>query len=208
MGKGIITSDRKIKFELRNILQKDIGLYHEYYGNLLNKLQNIEPIKKQKNEDSTYSEIVLNTLMKTSDIEKHGLSIITDNDSKKWLLDAKKEFNNNWEKDLIDRINDLREISNEDNLPFSEKSAQGAKLFSKKIQSSVYPSTFLIGNGNIRFLWEREEEQIGIQFLNENTTQYVIFNKNGNNTYQHIGTSNHYDLIKFIKILSLYKLFN
>lgn len=132
MGKGIITSDRKIKFELRNILQKDIGLYHEYYGNLLNKLQNIEPIKKQKNEDSTYSEIVLNTLMKTSDIEKHGLSIITDNDSKKWLLDAKKEFNNNWEKDLIDRINDLREISNEDNLPFSEKSAQGAKLFSKK----------------------------------------------------------------------------
>jgi len=167
-----------------------------------------ETTKTQKSSKNVYDGTVLNTFLKHSDIEKHGLCIISDSNSKFWITDKAREFNNSWELDLIERINELRDIASEEDLPFFEDSVVGAMSFSKKIHSSKYPSIFLIGNGNIRFLWTKDDEQIGIQFLDRNKCQYILFSKDENSSYRHMGTSNQNDLVKIIKVFSLDRLMN
>lgn len=164
--------------------------------------------KTQKSSKNVYDGTVLNTLLKHSDIEKHGLCIISDSNSKFWITDKAKEFNNSWELDLVERINELRDIASEEDLPILEDSVAGALSFSKKINSSTYPSVFLIGNGNIRFLWNKGDDQIGIQFLDRNNCQYILFSKDDHSSYRHMGTSNQNDLVKIIKVLSLDILMN
>ena len=182
--------------------------YPDLYRGLNDLFTEKEITRNEKTSKSVYDGTVLNTLLKHSDIEKYGLSIISDNNSKFWITEKNKEINNSWAPDLVDRINELRNIASEEDLLFLEESVAGAMSFSKKIYSSTYPSIFLIGNGNIRFLWKMGDEQIGIQFLDKNKCQYILFSKDNQYSYRNMGTSNQNDLIKIIKILSLDRLMN
>lgn len=201
--------------EVYNSTKKDIDssirrhlLYQNEIPNSVwsNKSLYNSKVKSKTNSKISYKEKSFKTLLKNEEIEKHGLVIVNDFESNQWIIDQVRKYNNIWEKDLIERIKNLKEIATEEELPFSEKSLSGALSFSKMIQSSTYPSVFLIGNGNLRFLWEKGEEQIGLQFLDENNSQYVFFSRDEKSVHRHMGTSNNINLIKIIKLFSLYGL--
>lgn len=64
-----------------------------------------------------------------------------------------------WQEDFTKRVKNLYENSIAEGIPFSQDSSQGAKSSARKIKSSIYSSIFLIGNGNVRFVWENERSQ-------------------------------------------------
>jgi hypothetical protein len=81
-----------------------------------------------------------------------------------------------WFPLLASRIDDLRVIATDDELPFSETSATAALAFAKMHGRSRQPSAFLIGNGNIRLLWLNDaQEQVGLQFREDKDVQVVLF---------------------------------
>jgi hypothetical protein len=74
---------------------------------------------------------------------------------------------------LIERINELREIASDDEIPFRENSAEQAIDWIRELAPTVKPSIFLVNNGNIRLVWHRGKEQLGIQFLGDGNAQFV-----------------------------------
>lgn len=82
-----------------------------------------------------------------------------------------------WLSDFDQRIAELREVAAEEATPFSESSAEAARRFCAHYGRSIRPSVFLVGNGNIRLVWENDDgEQVGLQFRADiEKVQCVLF---------------------------------
>lgn len=72
------------------------------------------------------------------------------------------------------RLRELRELATEEGMSFSESSVAQATRWLRIASPPVLPSVFLLNNGNIRFLWKRNDTQLGIQFLECGTVQFVF----------------------------------
>ena len=149
------------------------------------------------------------TLLSDKQLELHGLCYMIDADAQSWIIpnDADNLVDvrpsSAWIDDLCSRISDLKEISIEEELPYNEKSAQDSIDFAKSINSSVKPSAFLIGNGNIRLLWLKNNEQIGLQFLGDGLVQYVMFARREKQIAPHMGSDDTETITRQISALGL-----
>jgi hypothetical protein len=84
-----------------------------------------------------------------------------------------------WLDSFDRRVDELREVAAEEELPFSESSATAARAFCEHHGRSIRPSIFLVGNGNVRLVWENDEgEQIGLQFrADRSRVQCILFKR-------------------------------
>ena len=84
-----------------------------------------------------------------------------------------------WLGDFERRLEELREAAVEEAVPFSEESAATARAFCEHHGRSIRPSVFLVGNGNVRLVWENDEdEQIGLQFRADRArVQCILFKR-------------------------------
>jgi len=75
------------------------------------------------------------------------------------------------------RLEELKEIAVEDGYEISSASEKALRAFLAATPFSKRPYITLLDNGNVRALWEDETagEQIGLQFLNRDFVQFVIF---------------------------------
>jgi hypothetical protein len=74
---------------------------------------------------------------------------------------------------ILERINELRDISAEENLPFEERSAEEALEWLRMMRPRELPSVFLVNNGNTRLFWRDGDRQLGLQFLGNGSAQFV-----------------------------------
>jgi hypothetical protein len=72
------------------------------------------------------------------------------------------------------RIEELRQIARDEDLPFSESSAIKATLLLERGLCLKKPSVFLLGNGNLRLVWIKNNDLMGLQVLPEGLIQYVM----------------------------------
>lgn len=87
------------------------------------------------------------------------------------------------------RVKKLRGLALESGEPFNEESAELLLEFCHELAATIKPAIFLLGNGNLRTLWENEErEQIGLQFLQDGEVQYVILHKGRKKMLKSLGT--------------------
>ena len=154
------------------------------------------------------------TLLSDKELERHGLCYMTGTDAQSWIIPVDADnlvdepFSHVWIDALKTRIAQLHEISAEEELPYSDRSAEYALSFAKSVSASVRPSAFLIGNGNTRLLWTLEEEQIGLQFLPNGMIQYVMFVKRGEQIAPHMGSDDASTILGQISALGLRHLLN
>ena len=81
-----------------------------------------------------------------------------------------------WMSKFSARLVELKAIADDEGLPFSRLSYQSARRFALEMHLASLPSVFLVGNGNIRLVWENERsEQIALQFIDEDKVQFVFF---------------------------------
>ncbi|MEO5598047.1 MAG: hypothetical protein ABIQ66_05450 [Novosphingobium sp.] len=102
------------------------------------------------------------------------------------------------------RLENLRQISVDEELPFSDISYHASQQFVNKVQWAILPSVFLIGNGNIRLLWDNEVgEQVGLQFVGNDKVQYVFFQNSGDQVDPVMGTKKASQILALIDRLGL-----
>jgi hypothetical protein len=136
----------------------------------------------------------INTLMSSAQLQSHGLHLHRDQDANDWLipLDAdtlvKARPSAGWFSQLAGRVDELRVIAADEELPFCKASAEQALQFARGINASRRPSAFLVGNGNVRLLWTLGAEQIGLQFKDAGIVQYVMIAHRSGQIAQHMGT--------------------
>lgn len=150
------------------------------------------------------------TLFSAKELENYGLRFFADRDADEWIigLDADDLVgapkSTTWYSKLVSRIDELKQIAAEEELPFSPESAIQAKDFARNIAAAVQPSAFLVGNGNVRLLWTQGVEQIGLQFLpDEHAIQYVMFAKRAGRTSSHMGSDDSSTILRQISALGL-----
>ena len=84
-----------------------------------------------------------------------------------------------WLNDMDRRIVELRETAADEELPYENHSAAAARAFCEHHGRSIRPSIFLVGNGNVRLVWENDQdEQIGLQFRADRAkVQCILFKR-------------------------------
>jgi len=80
-----------------------------------------------------------------------------------------------WLPVLMARLNDLEQGAPDEDVVLNQDSMRHAISFARRYSAGEQPSAYLVGNGNVRFLFGRDWPQIGLQFLPDRTLQYVIF---------------------------------
>jgi hypothetical protein len=95
-----------------------------------------------------------------------------------WLVDAPANDQHSppvWLEALEARVNALRGIAEEEDLPLSEESIAAGLSFVRSLRRTRRPSAFLVGNGNLRLVWLTEQnEQVGLQFRGSKDVQFVL----------------------------------
>ena len=80
------------------------------------------------------------------------------------------------------RIEFLREEANMENITFNKDSEQDLWKFIKSTQSNKRGSLFLMDNGDLRVVWDDDENNlVGLQFLGNSLARYVIFKRRTEN---------------------------
>lgn len=78
------------------------------------------------------------------------------------------------------RVVELRAIAQDEELALSDASLDRAKRFLAGLCNTTLPGVFLVGNGNIRLVWDRHGERVGLQFLDDGRVQFLFLqNLNG-----------------------------
>lgn len=102
------------------------------------------------------------------------------------------------------RLASLREAAAEEDITLSEKSVTAVRKFAKSLHQVRPPSTFLLGNGNIRLLWVNDDgEQVGLQFRDNKQVQYIFFRMKEGVLGQIMGTESPSSVLDLIRILGL-----
>ena len=117
-------------------------------------------------------------------------------------MDGKRVFAD-WMEKFRERILELRKISEEDHLDFDKMSLLFAERFIINHPGLTLPSVALLGNGNIRLVWQKGEEQIGMQFLKNGRVQYVLFQQDGGIVSPVMGTRARTQIMAFISRLGM-----
>jgi hypothetical protein len=74
------------------------------------------------------------------------------------------------------RILALRQMADEDGLPWSDQSESGLRSCLGAIRPRTRPLIVHLDSGNLRAIWKADDErQVGVQFLGLDDVQYVIF---------------------------------
>lgn len=155
----------------------------------------------------------LKTLMSEQQLESCGLRFMS-YAAEEWLVPidshplVNDRLSSSWLESLRERIRELNAISADEDLNFNEQSAAEALEFSENLNSSRRPSAFLVGNGNIRLLWTRDGEQVGLQFKGNKIIQYVIFVRRGDTIATHMGMDDSATIMKQISALGVRRLLN
>jgi hypothetical protein len=155
-----------------------------------------------------FKALMVNTLLSEVQLNNRGL-LLHPHESETWLIDIDADTltgrprHEQWQDLLIGRFNELRELAAEEGLPFSEKSAAYALQFALKIVASVRPGAFLLGNGNVRLLWSRKSEQIGLQFLTDGSVQFVLFASRGDRIATLMGDDGSGEILRHISSAGL-----
>ena len=97
------------------------------------------------------------------------------------------------------RIAKIREISVEEDVTLVELSLQCAEQFFSGNIHLKLPSVFLVGNGNIRLVWDKGEERIGLQFLGDGRVQYVLLQQEDGQISPIMGTRQASKILRFIE---------
>jgi hypothetical protein len=104
---------------------------------------------------------------------------------------------------IAERIEELRAIAVEDEIPFNDNSAQEALEWLRLASPPILPSVFLVNNGNTRLFWRHQNEQLGIQFLGDGTAQFVFLGDD-DQTERIFGSIRVSELLKRINGLDLF----
>jgi hypothetical protein len=89
---------------------------------------------------------------------------------------AKHELQYKIERQIEDRLRELRVEAQIDGESVSEKSVSDLRQFAQSVGATKRPSIFLLDTGNIRALWRGSDgQQVGLQFLGDGRVQFVIF---------------------------------
>ena len=84
----------------------------------------------------------------------------------------------NTAKEYDERLSFLEEEGNLDGVSLNPDSISGFMEFIEKYMPTVSGGLVLIDNGNIRAVWNSDcESFVGIQFLNRQLTEYVLFSQ-------------------------------
>ncbi len=124
--------------------------------------------------------LTVNTLLSERQLNKRGL-ILHPHEAQTWLIDADADTLEGpkpceaWQQSLSVRLEELRDLAEEEELKFSQGSADLAWKFAVGLNAEVRPGAFLLSNGNVRLLWSRNREQIGLQFHENGIVQFVLF---------------------------------
>lgn len=79
---------------------------------------------------------------------------------------------------VVERAHVLREMAEEEGLPFSEASLGALRRFVSSHGHDARPAVFLTDKGNMRAVWRTaEQEQIALEFRDQASVQFVIFAK-------------------------------
>lgn len=154
----------------------------------------------------------LRTLMSEKQLMTHGLRVF-DHAARSWLIPLDADMLEderpaaNWYEGLADRIDELRAIAAEEELPFIESSAREALTFAKELNATSRPGAFLVGNGCVRLLWAADPEQIGLQFKGDGTIQYVLFVQRAGQVATHMGGDNKETILRQVTAVGLRHLF-
>jgi hypothetical protein len=105
-------------------------------------------------------------------------------------------------KPVIARLSELRELATEEGTSFSKISAEHAIKWLRTASPPVLPSVFVLNNGNVRYLWKRNDTQLGIQFLEDETVQFVFLGAD-DQTERIFGSLRATELLKRISGLDL-----
>lgn len=103
---------------------------------------------------------------------------------------------------ISERLNDLRELAADEGLPFNESSAEQAMAWIRAAAFPNRPNVFLVNNGNTRLFWRDGDRQFGIQFLGDNTAQFVFLGED-DQTERIYGSIKVSELVRLISGLDL-----
>lgn len=154
----------------------------------------------------------LRTLMSEKQLMTHGLRVF-DHAARAWLIPLDADMLEgerpaaDWYDGLADRIDELRAIAAEEELPFVEASAREALAFANELNATSRPGAFLVGNGCVRLLWAADPEQIGLQFKGDGTIQYVLFARRPAQVATHMGTDDKETILRQVTAVGLRHLF-
>jgi hypothetical protein len=139
-------------------------------------------IARSRQDHSIYKKF--NTLLTEKELESdHGLRVVGNTHAEQWLISAAFEEEENslypkvadWSDDFEDRLIELREAADEEAIEINERSVDFARATVDKLRGLMRPSIFLVGEGNIRFVWsDSSGAQVGWQFLTGNRVQFVM----------------------------------
>lgn len=91
-----------------------------------------------------------------------------------------------WPGALEKRLAALREAGQEEGISYSSVSEQQLRAFLKSGLPFRMPAVFLLGNGNLRAVWENASgEQVGLQFQPEDEVQFVLFARRRHDRLSH-----------------------
>lgn len=80
-----------------------------------------------------------------------------------------------WKAAFEARVKELREAAGEEDVSLNEASIAYARIAADLLVGAERPSIFLVGNGNLRFVWfAHSGAQVGWQFLPNGRIQFVM----------------------------------
>ena len=106
-----------------------------------------------------------------------------------------------WPSEAIaQRVGRLVSIAHEECLQApSELSLKGLAQFLASSFVKEDPKIFLLENGNVRALWRDGDEQIGLEFVDENAIRYVTFNKRSGGIARSVGNEFQATILKHLQ---------
>jgi hypothetical protein len=144
----------KVSSKHRLTIEEDIDWTHPEYSTA--KAERIEFFSRFVNERIA--------TRREAAISHYSLYRLLNESEPSWLADAKR------------RIDELETLAVDESVDFSKASAVDANRFLKTCANMRKPSIFLLGNGNLRVLWTKNQtEQVGLQFRGNGIIQFVFF---------------------------------
>jgi hypothetical protein len=152
----------------------------------------------------------VSTLLTEHQLQDCGLRLAGAEDAQRWLVPISLSdvghppSRAQWMSELTERIEQLKEIAEEEDLPFSDSSADQALSFVLQLSGSRRPSAFLIGNGNVRLVWSSQKgEQVGLQFRGNEEVQFVLIARREQNLSTSMGADLPDTVMRFIAAAGL-----